>query len=327
MEPEVDEIPPLAFFFRYQRRGALMKHRNLFFAFITTILFIFSGCAAQTPLIKATSSDDSLAVQKLINEGANINEPDRRGMTPLMYATQYDNIEMVEALIKKGADVNIKDKEGCTPLYYAVSTGNLKLVKMLIDKGADVNLGDKYKRTPLMNVAYNSIDMVKLLLESGADVNARDYAGKTALMFASSPVIVEMLIDKGADVYAKSNEGYTVLQDAYYLKDIEKVAIIRKKTNWKEQSESSGLYEALKTPSFYKPEPNMFDVPKDKELAYNTAVYDCNHLSITGKTGLLIATGPVGYLAGMAFDAVTAPKKFQNCMEIMGFKCKNNCSK
>jgi ankyrin repeat protein len=304
-----------------------MKYSHALFAFIILIFFVFSGCASTTPLIKASASGDSLAVQKLINEGANINEPDSRGMTPLMYTIQYNNIEMVEALIKKGADVKIKDKSGCTPLYYAVSAGNCKLVKMLIDKGADINLGDNYKRTPLMNIAYDNIDMVKLLIENGADVNAKDYAGKTALMFASSPVIVGILIDKGADVYAKNNEGYTVLQDAYYLKDIEKVAIIRKKTNWKEQDEQFGLYEALKNPSFYKPEPNMFDVPKDKELAYNTAVYDCNNLSTTGKTGLLLATGPVGYVAGMAFDAVTVPRKFQNCMVKMGFECKNNCSK
>jgi hypothetical protein len=50
-------------------------------------------------------------------------------------------------------------------------------------------------------------------------------------------------------------------------------------------------------------------------------------MSIIGKTGLLIAGGPVGYLAGMAFDAATVPKKFQNCMEKMGFECKNKCSK
>jgi hypothetical protein len=122
-------------------------------------------------------------------------------------------------------------------------------------------------------------------------------------------------------------QGQVILGDAINNKAIEKVAIIRKKTNYKEEANSLGMYEALKTPSYYKPERDMFDVPADKELAYKAAVYDCNHISIIGKTGLLLATGPVGYLAGMAFDAATVPKKFQNCMEKMGFQCIKNCSK
>ena len=308
----------------------MMKNRNLLYASLIAISLILSGCAAKTPLIKASQEGDALAVQQLISQGANINEPDSKGYTPLMYAAWSGKYETVKYLIDKGADINAKDSNGYTSLLWATSYGYFDIAKLLIDKGADVNAGDDYKRTPLMNaVPYeNNMDIIKLLIERGADVNARDYAGFTALMYASSPTIVGMLIDRGADAYAKNNEGYTVLQDAIYNKNIEKVAIIRQKTNYKEQTESESLsaYEALKTPSYYKPELGAFDVPPGKELAYNTAVYDCNHLSITGKTGLLIATGPVGYLAGVAFDAVTVPSKFKNCMQKMGFQYKNNGS-
>ena len=292
---------------------------------VATFLII-SSCASKTPLIKASENGDSSTVQKLLNEGANVNESDNTGMTPLMHALQNNNTALVEYLLKKGANVNIKNKYGYTALYYA--TENVNFVKTLIDQGADVNLGDNYKRTPIMNaISSENIEVIKLLIESGANLNAKDYAGFTPLMFTSSPKIVEMLIDKGADVNLKNNEGYTALGDAINNKAIEKVAIIRKKTNYQEEANSLGMYEALKTPSYYKPANDMYNVSPDRELAYKAAVYDCNHIAITGKTGLLLATGPVGYLAGMAFDAATVPKKFHSCMAIMGFECKNNCPK
>ena len=63
-----------------------MKHRSLYFAFVIAAICIFSGCNAKSPLIHASAAGDSLAVQKIINEGTYINEPDCRGYTPLMYA-------------------------------------------------------------------------------------------------------------------------------------------------------------------------------------------------------------------------------------------------
>lgn len=303
-----------------------MLRRNLYLIFVILISLIFSGCASQTPLIKASVNGDAATVKRMINEGANVNETDSRGMTPLLYALQNNNIESVEYLLKNNANVNIKDKYGYSAFYYAAN--NAEFTKMLIDKGADVNLGDNYKRTPLMNaISYENLGVIKLLTDNGADVNAKDYAGFTPLMFTSSPKIVELLIDRGADVNIKNNEGYTALGDAINNKATEKVALIRKKTNYKEEANSLGMYEALKTPSYYNPVANEYDVPAGKELAYRAAVYDCNHIAIIGKTGLLLVTGPVGYLVGMAYDAATVPKKFHRCMEIMGFKSKNNSSK
>ena len=119
-----------------------MKHRILLFVVTIIILLIVSGCSSTTPLIKASTQGNYLSVQKLINEGANINEPDSNGMTPLMHAILCQNVEAIETLIKKGADLSIKDKSGYTALYYAVYNNNYTIVKSLIDNGADVNAQD-----------------------------------------------------------------------------------------------------------------------------------------------------------------------------------------
>lgn len=46
------------------------------------------GCATipKSPLIEAASKGDSITAQRLIKEGANVNEQDKRGDTPLMHA-------------------------------------------------------------------------------------------------------------------------------------------------------------------------------------------------------------------------------------------------
>ena len=55
-----------------------MKHRHLLYASLIAIFIVLSGCATTTPLINASAYGDSSAVQKLIKEGANINEPDSK---------------------------------------------------------------------------------------------------------------------------------------------------------------------------------------------------------------------------------------------------------
>ena len=283
-----------------------MKHRNIFFVATIIILLMVSGCSSTTPLIKASTQGNYLSIQKLINEGANINEPDSSGMTPLMHAVLYQNIEAIETLIKKGANLNIKDKSGYTALYYAVYNNNYTIVKSLVDNGADVNAQDLSGTTVLHHSAIWK------------------YSDESALQ------ILEYLLSHNADTTLKDQNGWTVLEYSLYYKNIDMVALIRKKTDWKQNISPStfgdAFDEALRSPSCYKPANDMFDVSSDKEHVYKIAIDDCNHIVVPSRRGLLLATG-VGYVAGLAIDAVTVKGKFINCMEKMGFKCMNNCSK
>ena len=79
-----------------------MKHRNFIFAFVMAIFLIVFGCGSTTPLIKASTKGDSLAVQQLINKGANINEPDSNGTTPLMHAILNRKPDVAKYLIESG---------------------------------------------------------------------------------------------------------------------------------------------------------------------------------------------------------------------------------
>lgn len=56
---------------------------------------------------------------------------------------------MVEKLVENGADVNAVTKYLETPLMEAASSGNLELVKYLVAKGADVTMKNKFGQTAM----------------------------------------------------------------------------------------------------------------------------------------------------------------------------------
>ena len=112
--------------------------------FACVFLLLISGCAAKIPLINASAAGDTFATEKLIKEGANINEKDSEGYTPLMYAAYYGQTETAKILLKKGADVNATNNEHNVALYYAAFYNDSEtvnsMIKLLIDYGADASI-------------------------------------------------------------------------------------------------------------------------------------------------------------------------------------------
>jgi ankyrin repeat protein len=66
-------------------------------------LFLLSGCAYQTRLMKASGErNDMPTVKKLLDKGVDINEMGPLG-TALSIAAYYGNLEIVKYLLDKGA--------------------------------------------------------------------------------------------------------------------------------------------------------------------------------------------------------------------------------
>lgn len=126
-------------------------------------------------------------VGELIEQGADINYPDKGKRTPLMWVLRRGEYvkEYVPALLERGADVKAVDCFGKTALDYALCY-DAEVVQAIIDHGADVNRKDKWGETPLMEAVSNGYsDSVEVLLKAGADVSLKNNEGKTALMMAS----------------------------------------------------------------------------------------------------------------------------------------------
>lgn len=174
------------------------------------------------PLHFAAVENSNTAVFKyLIDNGANVNLPDKEGRTPLHYT---DNVEVLQYLIIRGANVNVPDKSQHTPLHRAVSRKNvpIKVVECLIHYEAKVEAKDNHGFTPLFHAAGGTaanVDVLKCLIKHGANVNVEGQHGVTPLHLAAMSEfgnvdILQCLIDNKADVHAKSDFGRTPLDDA-----------------------------------------------------------------------------------------------------------------
>lgn len=104
---------------------------------------------------------------------------------PLYMAVIKNDINEVSRLIDAGADVNEPQMANFTALRGASQLGRIDIAKLLISKGANVNSIAIDKSTPLMAAAqFKQTEMYNLLIANGADVSMRDALGKTALDFA-----------------------------------------------------------------------------------------------------------------------------------------------
>lgn len=168
-------------------------------------------------LEEAAKFDDVEAIQRLIEQGADVNAPHgTEGDYPLAVAVRNKSAAAVDVLLKAGADVDIKSGyHKVTPLCIAAMHGHVAITRLLLEYGADVNTLTLEKRTPLMFAADRGrIGVVRLLLAAGADVNAADFYGKTSLMFAAefgSLDTVRLLVENGADVNRVDGDGHSAL--------------------------------------------------------------------------------------------------------------------
>ncbi|KAK9104656.1 hypothetical protein Scep_021500 [Stephania cephalantha] len=113
-------------------------------------------------------------MDKLLEQGADIDSRDQDGFTALHKAVIGKKETVICHLLRKGANPNVKDKDGATPLHYAVQVGAFQTVKLLI----------KYQEgwTPLhLSIQSRCRDIAKVLLVNGADKTRRNKDGKTAL--------------------------------------------------------------------------------------------------------------------------------------------------
>lgn len=137
-------------------------------------------------------------VDKLIDEGANVNAIDYHDGSVLMTASRYGRLQIVGRLIARGANVNFQHRDGATALMWASQVGSLSVVEKLIAEGADVNAKDKYGKTALwwtLKEAYRPYDVHNLsvilkLIEKGADI--RDLVDE----MINKPLIIKAIKEK-----------------------------------------------------------------------------------------------------------------------------------
>ena len=114
------------------------------------------------------SGNNLAAVQKLLDDGADVNWKDTLGSTASMYACYQGDVEVIKLLMDRGADTDIQDKDGWTALMYASHNGKVECARLLLEKGADMSFRDKTKKSrTAKDIAKENgcVDIVHLLNE------------------------------------------------------------------------------------------------------------------------------------------------------------------
>ncbi|KPP77543.1 protein TANC1-like [Scleropages formosus] len=155
-----------------------------------------------SPLFCAVRQGHCQIVNLLLQHGADVNVSDKQGRTLLMVAACEGHLNTVDFLLSKGASLTSVDKEGLTPLSWACLKGHKNVVQCLVEKGAVIDHTDKNGRTPLDLAAfYGDADIVHYLVERGAVIEHVDYSGMRPLDRAigcRNTSVVVTLLKKGA---------------------------------------------------------------------------------------------------------------------------------
>lgn len=172
--------------------------------------------AADVPLIDAVRNGNNAALEKLLQQRADVNAAEPDGTTALHWAVRNDDARIVQRLIRSGAKATAANRFGVTPIYLACINGNAEVVEELLKAGADPNAALPDGETALMTAARTGkADAVRVLLAYGADVNAKEKTrGQTALMWAAAEGnadAIRVLVQAGADIQARSSGGFTAL--------------------------------------------------------------------------------------------------------------------
>ncbi len=122
-------------------------------------------------------------INKLIDEGADIEHRGYFCETPLFAAISYYNPLVIQALLDRGANVEARDLDGNTALHQASSFSYLKIVQLLVEK-ANVSTINNRGETALHCAAGHggpNIEVIQVLVKGGFAVNAEDNEGMTPL--------------------------------------------------------------------------------------------------------------------------------------------------
>jgi|GEM_PF-2676506 len=105
--------------------------------------------------------DGLKVVQDFIMAGGNVNQYSKYGTTFLHKACFANKQAIVEKLIENGANVNLPDEEfNGAPLHYAALAGHANIVRLLVENGADINHKDNCKQTALERAASTEVKKI-----------------------------------------------------------------------------------------------------------------------------------------------------------------------
>jgi cytohesin len=193
-----------------------------------------------TQMLKAAFDGDLENVEKLVNQGADINYKNAYGDFAMFSAAWEGNLQALDLFYNLGAKISFED---ANLICNAAYNGKVDSVNWLLNKGENANFsftdtGENALHYTISKTSemHEREEIVKLLIAAGTDVNKRTFAGKSTLCFmrdaylkGESPLhraaaygsidIIKMLLAAGAEPSMKDANGDTPISwGSWYLR-------------------------------------------------------------------------------------------------------------
>ncbi|XP_043259622.1 palmitoyltransferase Hip14 isoform X2 [Colletes gigas] len=141
-------------------------------------------------IVRATQFGALDRVTELVEDGADVNQPDSETVTLLHWAAINNRKDIVKYLIAKGAVVDaIGGELASTPLHWATRQGHLATVVLLMRAGADPTLRDSEGFSCIHLAAqFGHTSIVAYLVAKGVNPNMPDRTAMTPLMWSAYKV-------------------------------------------------------------------------------------------------------------------------------------------
>jgi ankyrin repeat protein len=144
-------------------------------------------------------------VKLLLENDADVSNPDDSGRTPLYYAVAHNEEACLELLLRYGSDANNEEYEGMPALHRAASLPNVNMVRMLIRYNANVLTRDHYGHLARDWAALVMDHEIYDILQDEEDRQLRSLAfamahhprlGFESMVKALDPEVLRMVLDR-----------------------------------------------------------------------------------------------------------------------------------
>jgi len=159
-------------------------------------------------LAKAAARGDLRRIDRLVDEGVDVNARGASGATPLYWAVR--NEKGFRRLLELGANPNVVYEDGNSVMIAAVENRNLRILRAVLEHGGDPNLGPDGSMPLVRAVDMKSKDRIDLLLAHGANLNYQNEFGTTPVFGAAILRDFDMvyyLLEQGADYASIDSSG------------------------------------------------------------------------------------------------------------------------
>ncbi len=184
-------------------------------------------------------------IDKLLINGADINQLSNNGRTVIHFAAESASIDLLKYLIDKGADISILDDDNNSALYYAVLRKDNQIIDLVNNETIQLPAtGEKGRKLLLSAVSCGNEKIVNALIQNGADIYVKRADGATLLHCAAEGNMINLLdqlIREGFDINAQNKYYYTPLHLAVKNKNIGAIKKLIKKGANIESETNTGL--------------------------------------------------------------------------------------